>query len=165
MVRGALAMTRSTGGAMTIRLEPESLGALRIQMQISQGRVAVQFHAETAQARGLLNQHVETLRTAMESHGLKLDNVQIHTLARQGSTGSSGHEQQSHSQSGDDPNARHDAGGQQSRGHGDTAEREAQYRQAARQFRSPSQPGTSWRQQLDQAASSAATQTPALASP
>ncbi len=165
MVRGALAMTRSTGGAMTIRLEPESLGSLRIQMQMNHGRVAVQFHAETAQARGLLNQHVETLRTAMESHGLKLENVQIHTLAKPGSSGSSAQEQQSNSQSGGDPNTRHDAGGQQSRGHGDTAEREAQYRQAARQFRNQGQPAASWRQQWDQAASSATSQTPSLATP
>lgn len=165
MVRSAMAMTRSTGGAMTIRLEPESLGSLRIQMNMSQGRVAVQFHAETAQARGLLNQHIETLRTAMESHGLKLENVQIHTLARPGSSGSPGHEQQSPSQSGDDANSRHDAGGHQSRGHGDTAEREAQYRQAARQFRNSNQSGASWRQQWDNAAASAATQSPSLATP
>jgi len=150
---------------MTIRLEPESLGSLRIQMQMSHGRVAVQFHAQTTRARGLLNQRVETLRTALESHGLKLDSIQIHTLTKPGFSGSTGHEPQSHSQSGGDRDARHDAGGQQSRGHGDTTEREAQYRQAARAVRSPSQPGASWRQQWDQAASSASTQTPGSRQP
>lgn len=162
MVRGSLAMTRTTGGAMTMRLEPESLGSLRIQIHVTQGRVAVQFHAETAQARGLLTQHVETLRHAMESQGLKLESVQIHTLARAGSSGSTGHEQtqhQSQSQSGSG-DSRQDAAGQQSRGQGDTAQREAQYRQAARQFMNQhneaQNPATSWRAQWD-AATSAST--------
>jgi len=135
IVRGFLAMTRTSGGAMTMRLEPESLGSLRIQMHVSQGRVAVQFHAETAQARGLLTQHLETLRTAMESHGLRLENVQIHSLHRGGASGGGGQESASQQQqpSTSDQGSRQDAAGQQSRGHGDTAEREAQYRHAARQ--------------------------------
>ncbi|GEM_PF-4315691 len=162
VVRGALAMTRSSGGVMTMRLEPESLGALRIQMQMSQGRVTVQFHAETAEARGLLNQHVQTLRNAMELHGLKLDGIQIHTLSRPGSTASAGQEQ-SQSQSGGDNAPRQDAGGQQSRGHADTSERQAQYRQAARQFMSQGQRNSSWRQQWNAANTSTNAPTPSLA--
>ncbi len=147
-----------------MRLEPESLGALRIQMQMSQGRVTVQFHAETAEARVLLNQHVQTLRHAMESHGLKLDGVQIHTLSRPGATSSGGQEHsQSQSQSGGDNTPRQDAGGQQSRGHADTSERQAQYRQAARQFMNQGQRNSSWQQQWNNANSTTNAQSPSLA--
>lgn len=151
-VRGALALTRSTGGAMTIRLEPESLGSLRIQMHVAQGRVSVQFHAETAQARGLLTNHIDALRTAMETQGLKLETVQIHSLHRAGSTGGA-HEQPNsqHQPSSGEQGSRHDSAGQQSRGHGDTAEREAQYRQMARQALHHGRGGDSWRQHFDAA--------------
>lgn len=150
-----------------MRLEPETLGSLRIQMQLSQGRVAIQFHAETAEARGLLSQHVQTLRQAMEAHGLKLDAVQIHTLARSGSSASTGQEQsspQSNSNSGGDQSNKHDAGGQQSRGHADTSEREAQYRQAARQFARQAQRQAAWSQQWNTASAADPSHVPVQAS-
>lgn len=156
-MRGALALTRTTGGSLTMRLEPESLGALRIQMSLSQGRVAVQFHAETAQARGLLSQHMETLRSAMETQGLKLESVQIHSLSRPSAGG--GHEtgHQQHQSASGEQGSRQDAAGQQSRGHADTAERESQYRQAARQHAQQRREGGTWREQWSAAAAAATT--------
>lgn len=159
VVRGALALTRTTGGAMTIRLEPESLGSLRIQMHVAQGRVSVQFHAETAQARGLLTHHIDALRTAMESQGLKLDTVQIHSLHRAGpSSGSSEQPHSQHQPSSGEQGSRQDSAGQQSRGHGDTAEREAQYRQMARQALHQAREGASWRQHWNAASVNAPTE-------
>lgn len=158
IVRGALALTRTTGGSLTMRLEPESLGSLRIQMNLSQGRVAVQFHAETAQARGLLNQHMETLRSAMETQGLKLETVQIHSLSRPSAGGGQETGHQQHQSASGEQGSRQDAAGQQSRGHADTAERESQYRQAARHHAQQRHEGGTWREQWS-AASAAATTT------
>lgn len=158
IVRGALALTRTTGGSLTMRLEPESLGSLRIQMSLSQGRVAVQFHAETAQARGLLSQHMETLRSAMETQGLKLETVQIHSLSRPSAGGGQETGHQQHQSASGEQGSRQDAAGQQSRGHADTAERESQYRQAARQHAQQRHEGGTWREQWS-AASAAATTT------
>lgn len=157
-MRGALALTRTTGGSLTMRLEPESLGSLRIQMSLSQGRVAVQFHAETAQARGLLSQHMETLRSAMETQGLKLETVQIHSLSRPSAGGGQETGHQQHQSASGEQGSRQDAAGQQSRGHADTAERESQYRQAARQHAQQRHEGGTWREQWS-AASAAATTT------
>lgn len=156
IVRGAMALTRTTGGSLTMRLEPDSLGSLRIQMSLSQGRVAVQFHAESAQARGLLSQHVEALRTAMETQGLKLETVQVHSLSRPSTGGGQETGHQQHQPTGGEQGARQDAAGQQSRGHADTAEREAQYRQAARQHAQQQREGGTWREQWSAASASPA---------
>jgi flagellar hook-length control protein FliK len=112
-VRGMMAMVRSGGGRLTMKLEPESLGAMRIQLNISQGRVQAQFHASSLQVRELLHQQTESLRSALESQGLRLDRIQIHALqpGSEGDSSRSGSQQQrfGHDQ-------RHDAGDQQSRG-------------------------------------------------
>ena len=128
-----MSLTRSNGGAMTMRLEPESLGTLRVQMQMSQGRVSVRFQAETPQARALLQQNVDALRAGLESKGLMLEQVHVQPLMRAfadggfrgGESGTNLTQDQGRSFASAGPNggpssqqqqSRQDAGGERSRG-------------------------------------------------
>lgn len=114
VVRGMMAMVRSGGGRLTMRLEPETLGALRVQVNVSKGQVQAQFHASTLQAREMIQQHVESLRSALENQGLKLDRVHIQPLnaMSEGEStrqGSAQHERR-------ESEGRNDAGRDQNRG-------------------------------------------------
>lgn len=75
--RGLEAALRHNGGSVTIRLKPESLGALRIDLSIEQGVVSAQFQVTTDQARGLLSKHLAALRSSLEAKGFGVHNVDI----------------------------------------------------------------------------------------
>lgn len=81
--RGIGVAVNQRGGAVTLRLQPESLGSLRIQLDIQQGQVRASFEAATPEARDLLSKSVETLRAALESRGLGVERIQV-SLAQSG---------------------------------------------------------------------------------
>ena len=137
--RGMSAVLAQRGGSLTLRLTPDTLGSLKIQMDVSQGVVSVRLETVTEQARQLLSQHLDTLRSALESKGLSVDKLGVHLSpggpleAAQGSAaGSAGlgsgagsaHDQGGNhagagSQKGHEPGADaqgFDAGGERSRG-------------------------------------------------
>jgi hypothetical protein len=75
VVRGLSVMMSQRGGAMTMRLEPPELGQLRVQMTIVRGIVTAEFQASTPQAHGLIEQHIATLRSALERQGLTVERL------------------------------------------------------------------------------------------
>ncbi len=83
VTRGLEAALRQNGGSVTIRLKPETLGAMKIDLQIAQGSVAAQLEATTAEARDLLTKHLATLRTALESKGFNVRSIEIQAPASQ----------------------------------------------------------------------------------
>jgi flagellar hook-length control protein FliK len=105
------------GGIVTMRLQPEALGAVRIQMTIEQGVVQARFEAATPEARDLLNKHMETLRASLEAKGLSVDRLQVQ-LASPGHGGPGGQTGQSGSGGGQDAQRSwsHDATDGRSRG-------------------------------------------------
>ncbi|MFG0330954.1 MAG: flagellar hook-length control protein FliK [Phycisphaerales bacterium] len=127
---------------MNIKLYPESLGAVRVQMSVAQGRVAVQFHAETAEARALLTQSMDTLRQALEGQGLKVDRMSVQALGRNaaansgsgsGQDGNDGSPREREQSSGD-----RNAGEGRSRGFSDAQDEASRRRQ---NLRDPRQSG------------------------
>ncbi len=118
-VRGVMAMTNTRGGNMTMRLHPESLGPLRVQMSINQGQVSVQFHTQTADASALIRDSVDGLRSALESQGYRLDQVTIQPLSRGESQGQAAGGQDHSDRHGSGSESEHDAGGERSRGFSD----------------------------------------------
>lgn len=76
IVRGLTAMINQRGGVMTMRLDPPDLGELRIQMSLSRGVVSAQFEASNPQAHELINKHLATLRSSLESQGLTVERLQ-----------------------------------------------------------------------------------------
>ncbi|MEM9083265.1 MAG: flagellar hook-length control protein FliK [Planctomycetota bacterium] len=128
--RGVMAAVHQRGGTVAIKLTPESLGSLRVQMDMGAGRVSVRIESTTDVAHRALEQSIGSLRAALESKGLKVDSIQLQqsaTATMASNTTSSqntSNQQQGHqsNQNGQGANAEHDAGGRESRGRDDDRE-------------------------------------------
>lgn len=108
------AIARQRGGTLSMRLDPPSLGDLRVTMTVDRGSVAADIVVSTRAAHELLSGGLSTLREALERQGLVVERLTIHAqLARSeaqsnGSHGPSG--ASSHAPSHvDRPDARSDA--------------------------------------------------------
>lgn len=77
--RGLNAALAQRGGEMTIRLAPESLGALRISMSVTGGVVSASFTADSAEAVRTLRAGLDGLRESIEARGLQVDRLRIAT--------------------------------------------------------------------------------------
>lgn len=92
--RGLAAAVRQRGGVVTMRLQPEALGSIRIEMSLEGGRVAANIEASTAQARDLLSRSIESLRGALEARGMSVDRLAVHLPASQQGGGAQQNAQQ-----------------------------------------------------------------------
>lgn len=90
--RGLSAAVSQKGGTITLRLEPESLGALRIQLDIVGGVVNARFEATSEQTAELLTRSIDSLRASLESKGLGVDRIRVDVAppASGGQAGASG---------------------------------------------------------------------------
>lgn len=77
VTRGLEAAMRQNGGSVTMRLKPESLGSMKIDLQIAHGAVAARLEAGTPEARELLQKHLATLRTALEAKGFTVRSIEV----------------------------------------------------------------------------------------
>lgn len=68
---------RQRDGVLTLRLSPESLGDIKIQVRVESGQVSARIDAQTDQARQLLIESTATLRTALEAHGLVVERIEV----------------------------------------------------------------------------------------
>jgi Meckel syndrome type 1 protein len=137
--RGLDVALKQQGGSVQMRLSPESMGALKVEMTISRGVVAATLQASTPEARDLLTRNIETLRSSLEAKGLSVERLSI-TLAPASQGGSSGQSfttnsgpqgQHQPAQGGGAQNsAEHDAGGERSKGFFEHHERQRQGRQS-----------------------------------
>lgn len=75
--RGLEAALRHDGGAVTLRLKPESLGALRIDLQVRGGEVAASFQSSTREAHELLSTQLSSLRASLEAKGLSVRAMEV----------------------------------------------------------------------------------------
>lgn len=65
------------GGTMTMRLAPESLGAVTVRVGVESGVVTARFEAANAAARDLLDASLSALRSSLEAKGLSVDRLQV----------------------------------------------------------------------------------------
>lgn len=86
VVRGLSASVLQRGGSMNIKLIPETLGEVRIVMQLDQGSVAVRIDATTEAAHRLLSDQLSLLRSSLESKGLNVERINVHLAPQQGAT-------------------------------------------------------------------------------
>lgn len=77
VARGLSASLAQRGGTMTMRLMPESLGAMRIQMDVQQGSVSVSLDVASVQAHRLLSESIDTLRASLEAKGLAVEKLGV----------------------------------------------------------------------------------------
>lgn len=121
VARGLNASLAQRGGTLTMRLMPESLGAMRIQMDVQQGVVNVSLDVANSQAHRLLSESIDTLRASLEAKGLAVEKLGVNLTpggsgsvssmhgagSAQNGTGGNGS-----SGTGDQHGSRQDAGGQ-----------------------------------------------------
>lgn len=87
-----LAAALKDGGTVTMRLNPEKLGAVQVRLDVQDGQVAAAFRVESPEARRLLDQELPALRSALEARGLDVDRIHIDAPAARHET--DGHDQQ-----------------------------------------------------------------------
>lgn len=75
--RGLAAALQQRGGSLTIRLSPESLGSLRIQMTLGEGQVSVRMETLNEHAQQMLMRSMPALRESLESKGLTVREIQV----------------------------------------------------------------------------------------
>jgi flagellar hook-length control protein FliK len=78
--RGLRAAVAQQGGSVTLRLTPPEMGTVRIQMQMDDGVVRAQLVTQSAAARDLLSQQLAELRQALQSQGLVVERLSVHTM-------------------------------------------------------------------------------------
>lgn len=77
IARGMAAALRQKGGVMTIRLNPEHLGSMRIDLTVENGSVSALFGAESEDARRILQDGLDSLKRSIEETGLKVQKLEI----------------------------------------------------------------------------------------
>ena len=114
--RGLETLVRQRGGSLTMRLDPPSLGQLKVEMRMEGGRVAVLLTAASDSARSLLGDNLGSLRQALEDRGLAVDRLVVETSTRtsEGSQGS----RSEHRGDGQDARGGQDTAGRQDAGDG-----------------------------------------------
>lgn len=75
--RGLASVLRQKGGSVTLRLNPESLGQLKISLSFDESRVSAKFEASNPEARQLLARHADSLRQVLESRGLSVESLRV----------------------------------------------------------------------------------------
>lgn len=134
-IRGLTAMLNQRGGAMTLRLDPPELGALRVQMTLVGGNVSAEFTAGSQQTQALLDRHMGALRQSLESQGLNVERLTVHAAP---ASSSSQHPSMRNDDGGANPqqhgqhsNNQHNAAGGESRGRRDDAQQQQQHTRQA----------------------------------
>ena len=107
--KGLAVLANQKGGTLTMRLDPPSLGPLRLEMAVDAGRVRVQMLAGSESARALLGSNLGMLRTALEDRGLAVERLVVETTNTT-TTSDSASRGESRDQSGQD--ARNEGRGQ-----------------------------------------------------
>lgn len=78
--RGFAALLSRQGGKVTLRLAPESLGQMTIQLDVKQGVVKADFAVEHRAAREELNRAMPMLRASLEARGLSVARLDVRTM-------------------------------------------------------------------------------------
>ena len=122
VARGLAAAVAQKGGTVHVRLIPESLGEVRIQMRLDAGAVSVRIDAANPAAHGLLTEHLAALRSSLEATGLTVERLAVNyapTAAHAPASPSTSANPPQHGNTDANPwggAPQHDAGGSPSRG-------------------------------------------------
>ena len=75
--RGVASILRQNGGSLSLKLRPDSLGELRINLRVHNGAVDATFRADNAQARDLLKSTLSQLKDTLETHGVRVERLRV----------------------------------------------------------------------------------------
>ena len=80
--RGLDTLSRQRGGTLTMRLDPPSLGQLKLEMKMEGGRVTVLLTSANDSARSLLRDNLNSLRQSLEDRGLAVDRLAVESAGK-----------------------------------------------------------------------------------
>ena len=75
--RGLAKALQNRDGEITVRLRPENLGLVKVQIRVENSHVTASLEATSKQARELLSQNIVTLERALEARGMIVDRIVI----------------------------------------------------------------------------------------
>jgi flagellar hook-length control protein FliK len=73
-------------GTVNLRLYPQELGELRMEIKVEQDNIKAHIIAQNPQAQEMIDRHLPRLREALEQQGLNLQHVEV-TIAAHDNTG------------------------------------------------------------------------------
>jgi flagellar hook-length control protein FliK len=73
-------------GTVNLKLYPQELGELRMEIKVEQNNIKAHIIAQNPQAQEMIDRHLPRLREALAQQGLHLQQVEV-TLAAQDNTG------------------------------------------------------------------------------
>lgn len=73
-------------GTVNLRLYPQELGELRLEIKVAQDNIKAHIVAQSPQAQEMIDRHLPRLREALEQQGLHLQQVEV-SVAAHGQTG------------------------------------------------------------------------------
>lgn len=82
--RGLASIMNTKGGTMKIRLTPEHLGEVNIQLMTKDGHVSVKIEAEHEQTQHMLKEGLDGLKSAIEARGATVDSLTVDSKERSG---------------------------------------------------------------------------------
>jgi hypothetical protein len=77
VARGLATLLRHQGGSVTIRLTPETLGQIKINLKIEDSRVWATFQPSSDSSRAAIDQSLAALRTSLEARGLVVERLEL----------------------------------------------------------------------------------------
>lgn len=77
------------GGQVRIRLHPEELGGVQLQLSVQGQRMSGRVVAETEAARSILNQHLPELRQRLADQGMQVERLEVQLESEQDATSGS----------------------------------------------------------------------------
>lgn len=92
--RGLAQVLRQGGGTLTLRMTPNDLGEVKVELRLSHGRVEGVIEASTPVARDLLRRELDQLASSLERRGVTVDrlDVRLREAAEGGERGQAGSE-------------------------------------------------------------------------
>lgn len=75
---------KGEGGEVRMELHPESLGHLKIEIKVESGAVRANILTENAMVRDAIDSNLPMLKSSLEGHGLRIDQLSVGVDQRQG---------------------------------------------------------------------------------
>lgn len=91
ILRGVNMMTEGRKTVVTLKLEPESLGSVALQVSSESGKISAQFDVKTPDARAFLEASIPQMKQMLQTNGISLSHL---TVSLTGGESQSNHPQQ-----------------------------------------------------------------------
>jgi len=90
---------KSGASSLEINLQPESLGKIKLMLQMNEGCLSVQIIAQTEETRNLLNSSLQNIKDSLNQQGINLNDMSVNLAnqEQQGSQTGSGYREKSKS--------------------------------------------------------------------